>query len=138
MQNAKGFFKGSCISSRLECSTFGFLVNFEILFHLNDDDLILVIVPGVIYILVALLSGYIADNFIGRHRSAKIAFTLLFATSILQCILVVVKQSIAEVPHGLSIGLVTFTLSLGFSSADRQRLHSHYCLQLPFCSVYWW
>ncbi len=67
---------------------------------------------------MALLSGYIADNFIGRYRSAKIAFTLLFATSILQCILVVVKQFIAEVPLGLRIGLVMFTLSLGFSGAD--------------------
>ncbi len=98
-------------------STFGYLVNLEIVYFHLSDDLISGIVPEVVFVLVALLSGYIADNFIGRYRSAKIAFTLLFATSILQCILVIVKQSIAEVPLSLSIGLVTFTSSLGCVSA---------------------
>ncbi len=65
---------------------------------------------------MALFSGYIAENFIGRYRLVKIAFILLFVTSILQCILVIVKQSIVEYPLGLSIGLVTFTSSLGFGS----------------------
>ncbi len=96
----------------LFCSTFGFLNNLEIVF-LSNNDLISTIVSGVAFVLLALLSGYIADNFIGRYRSAKIAFTLLFATSILQCILVVVKQSIAEVSLGWRIGLVTFTSCLG-------------------------
>ena len=85
----------------------------KILFHLNDDP-ISAIVPAVIFVVVALLSGYIADNFIGRYRSAKVAFILLFATSILQCILVIVRQS--EYPLGLRIGLVTFTSSLGYGS----------------------
>ncbi len=95
--------------------TFGYLRNINILFHLNDDP-ISVIVPAVIFVVVALLSGYIADKYIGRYRSAKIAFILLFVTSILQCILVIVKQSVVEYPLGLSIGLVTFTSSLGYGS----------------------
>ena len=93
--------------------TFGYLRNMRILFHLNDDP-ISAIVPAVIFVVVALLSGYIADNFIGRYRSAKVAFILLFATSILLCILVIVRQF--EYPLGLRIGLVTFTSSLGYGS----------------------
>ncbi len=99
----------------LAISVIGYLGNLTILFHLNDD-LISAIVPAVVFVVMALLSGYIADNFIGRYKSAKIAFILLFATSILQCILVTAKQSIVEYPLGLRIGLVTFTSSLGFGS----------------------
>ena len=33
--------------------------------------------------------------------------------------------------------LATLPITL-LGDTDRQRLHSHYCLQLPFCSVYWW
>ncbi|XP_064403250.1 solute carrier family 15 member 4-like [Halichondria panicea] len=95
--------------------TFGSLDNFMILFKLNYE-LIPTVVPGVMFVLVALLSGYIADNFIGRYRSTKIAFILLFVTSILQCILVIVRQSIMEYSPSLSIGLVTFTSSLGYGS----------------------
>ncbi len=120
MQNAKGFFKGSCISSHLEysiqlnkriCGQFWGTV-FE-----RWPDFRYCACSRICPCGFTLLSGYIADNFIGRYRSAKIAFTLLFVTSILQCILVVVKQSIAEVPHSLSIGLGTFTSSLGSGSA---------------------
>ncbi len=99
----------------LAISIIGYLGNLTILFHLNDD-LISAIVPAVVFVVMALLSGYIADNFIGRYKSAKIAFILLFATSILQCILVTAKQSIVEYLLGLRIGLVTFTSSLGFGS----------------------
>ena len=100
----------------LVSSIFGYLSNLMILFHLSDDP-ISAIVPWVIFVLVLLLSDYIADNFIGRYRSVKIAFILLFVTSILQCILVIVRQFIMEYPLGLRIGLVTFTLSLGYGSA---------------------
>ncbi|XP_064403325.1 uncharacterized protein LOC135348875 [Halichondria panicea] len=101
----------------LVSSIIGYLGNLTILLPLNDDDdPISVIVPVVIFVIVALLTGYIAANFIGRYRLAKIAFILLFVTSILQCILVIVGQPIMEYSHSLSIGLVTFTLSLGYGS----------------------
>ncbi len=98
-------------------SVFGSLDNLKILLGVKDDP-ISNIVPEVIFVIVALLTGYIAANFIGRYRSAKIAFMLLFVTSILQCILVIVKYlSILDYPLGLSIGLLTFTSSLGHGSA---------------------
>ena len=98
-------------------SVYGSLDNLTMLLNLHDDP-IFIIVPEVIFVIVALLTGYIAANFIGRYRSAKIAFILLFVTSILQCILVINKHlSIVDFPHSLSIGIVTFTLSLGYGSA---------------------
>ncbi len=57
--------------------TFGYLRNMKILFHLNDDP-ISTIVPAVIFVVVALLSGYIADNFIEQYRSAKVAIVCNF------------------------------------------------------------
>ncbi len=64
MQNVKDFFKGSRVSAPLECSSQPYMRNITILFHLNDDR-ISVIVPGVIFVVVALLSGYITENYNG-------------------------------------------------------------------------
>ncbi len=96
---------------------FGSLDNLIYLFHLNEEAFSNVF-PFTMLIIVALLSGWIADTYLGHYRTAKIGFVLLFVASVLQSVLVIAKHSPDEnYPLGLRIGLVAPTVSLGYGSA---------------------
>ena len=104
---------------------FGSLDSLVNLFDSSDDDpssylvyrAVTDVVPFVLLLLTALLSGWLADTYLGHYRVAKIGLFLAFASAVLQCLLVVaIELSDEEWSFGLRTFLATFVASLGYGS----------------------
>ena len=102
---------------------FGSLSNLYLLFHLSDManlpiEVITDILPMTALVLSALLSGWLADTYLGHYRMAKIGLILIFTSAVLLCLLVVAMEiSEVELSMILRAFLYSVTASLTTGSA---------------------
>ena len=105
------------IWNMLSNTVFGTQNDFYSLFYLDEEPgwverIASLGVPFILLILSALLSGWLADVYLGHYRVAKVGFILLFASTVLQCLLVVVLEISGE---NFSMALRTLSVSVSVS-----------------------